>query len=179
MSGPRQCGGHPATQALLSMQTQTLVDYFERRVALRKRIAERQKKEADRLGCREHEAASHARGTAERREDLEAAIDQHQRDARRRSYIQWKWHRGAPSQAMTDELVFALLNESLESQIAEIDTVFELSGIAHVNRDMNNGTKVHQDPNGVSTRPEMMLGPFKTEVVGDNRMNVTMIEKIQ
>ncbi|KAJ8531665.1 hypothetical protein ON010_g14297 [Phytophthora cinnamomi] len=114
---------------------------------------------------------------------------------------------GAPQpDAMTDELVFALLNESLESQIAEIDTVFELSGIAHVNRDMNNGTKVHQDPNGVSVRhedvrllpfsseavhrtmwgilrystaKEMMLGPFKTEVVGDNRMNVTMIEKIQ
>ncbi|KAG6619561.1 uncharacterized protein IUM83_18887 [Phytophthora cinnamomi] len=172
------------------------------------RIAERQKKEADRSVVENMRLRAMLEGQLNVARSLEAAIDQHQRDAAQSlPTFNGSGTAGAPQpDVMTDELVFALLNESLESQIAEIDTVFELSGIAHVNRDMNNGTKVHQDPNGVSVRhedvrllpfsseavhrtmwgilrystaKEMMLGPFKTEVVGDNRMNVTMIEKIQ
>ncbi|KAG6622074.1 uncharacterized protein IUM83_07530 [Phytophthora cinnamomi] len=196
------------TGAAVDADADAGVDYSRDVLLSWKRIAERQKKEADRSVVENMRLRAMLEGQLNVARSLEAAIDQHQRDAAQSlPTFNGSGTAGAPQpDAMTDELVFALLNESLESQIAEIDTVFELSGIAHVNRDMNNGTKVHQDPNGVSVRhedvrllpfsseavhrtmwgilrystaKEMMLGPFKTEVVGDNRMNVTMIEKIQ
>ncbi|KAI9998475.1 hypothetical protein PInf_002863 [Phytophthora infestans] len=155
-----------------------------------KKIAERQKMEADRSVVENLRLRAMLEGQLKVAKSLEAAIDQHQREAAQ----------SLPTSEMTTEA--SLL---LEAQYAELDTVFELSGIAHVNYDMNNGTKAHHDASGVSIRHEevrllpfsmeavhramwgilrystakdMMLGPFQTQVVDDNRMNVTMIEKI-
>ncbi|KAG7383653.1 hypothetical protein PHYPSEUDO_003457 [Phytophthora pseudosyringae] len=171
-----------------------------------KKIAERQKKEADRSVVENLRLRAMLEGQLNVARSLEVAIDQHQRDAAQS--LPALEHDGALPQptAMSDELIFALLNESLEAQYAELDAVFELSGIAHINYDMNNGTKAHHDANGVavrheevrllpfsmeavhramwgilrySTAKEMMLGPFQTQVIDDNRMNVTMVEKIE
>ncbi|ETO75649.1 hypothetical protein F444_08782 [Phytophthora nicotianae P1976] len=170
-----------------------------------KKIAERQKKEADRSVVENLRLRAMLEGQLKVAKSLEAAIDQHQREAAQSLPTFGSDNGGVPT-VMSDELIFAHLNESLEAQYAELDTVFELSGIAHVNYDMNNGTKAHHDASGVSIRHEevrllpfsmeavhqamwgilrystakdMMLGPFQTQVVDDNRMNVTMIEKIQ
>ncbi|KAG3116155.1 hypothetical protein PI125_g4899 [Phytophthora idaei] len=170
-----------------------------------KKIAERQKKEVDRSVVENLRLRAMLEGQLKVAKSLEAAIDQHQREAAQSLPTFGNGNGGLPT-AMSDELMFAHLNESLEAQYAELDTVFELSGIAHANYDMNNGTKAHHDASGVSIRHEtvrllpfsmeavhramwgilrystakdMMLGPFQTQVVDDNRMNVTMIEKIE
>lgn len=169
-----------------------------------KKIAERQKMEADRSVVENLRLRAMLEGQLKVAKSLEAAIDQHQREAAQSLPTFGNDHGGQPT-VLSDDLIFAHLNESLEAQYAELDTVFELSGIAHVNYDMNNGTKAHHDASGVSIRHEevrllpfsmeavhramwgilrystakdMMLGPFQTQVVDDNRMNVTMIEKI-
>ncbi|KAE8887902.1 hypothetical protein PF005_g6794 [Phytophthora fragariae] len=183
----------------------TGVDYSRDVLLCWKKIAERQKKEVNRSVVENLRLRAMLEGQLNVARSLEAAIDQHQREAAQ-SLPAFGGGSGPQPNVMSDELIFAVLNESLEAQLAEIDTVFELSGIAHVNHDMNNGTKVHHDPSGVSVRhervrllpfsydavqrtmwgilrystaKEMMLGPFTTQVVDDNRMHVTMIEKVQ
>lgn len=186
------------------------VDYSRDVLLCWKKIAERQKKEVNRSVMENMRLRAMLEGQLSVARSLEAAIDQHQRDAAQSLPTfngEGAADAGAPQpNVMTDELIFYLLNESLEAQLVEIDTVFELNGMAHINHDMNNGTKVHQDASGVSVRheevrllpfsseavhrtmwgilrystaKEMMLGPFKTQVVDENRMNVTMIEKIR
>ncbi|GMF47503.1 unnamed protein product [Phytophthora fragariaefolia] len=183
------------------------LDYSRDMLLCWKKIAERQKKEADRSVVENLRLRVMLEGQLNVARSLEAAIDQHQREAAQ-SFPMFGRNGNADVQSstMSDELIFALLNESLDAQFTELDTVFELSGIATVNRDMNNGAKAYHDSSGVSVRheavrllpfssnavhkamwgilrystaKEMMLGPFKTQVVDDNHMNVTMIEKIQ
>ncbi|GMF23231.1 unnamed protein product [Phytophthora lilii] len=171
-----------------------------------KKIAERQKKEAERSVVENLRLKAMLEGQLNVARSLETAIDQHQREAAQSLPPFGNGTGGSQPTAMSDELIFALLNESLETQYAEIDTVFQVSGIAHVTRDMNNGTKAHHDANSVSVRhevvrllpfssdavhramwgilrystaKEMMLGPFTVKVIDDNQMNVTMVEKIQ
>ncbi|KAG1693602.1 hypothetical protein DVH05_023366 [Phytophthora capsici] len=172
-----------------------------------KKIADRQKKEAERSVVENLRLRSMLEGQLNVARSLEAAIDQHQREAAQ-SLPNVGNSGGSLPQAteMTEDLIFSLLHESLEAQYAEIDTVFELNGLAHVNHDMNNGTKAHHDETGLSVRheevrllpfskeavhramwgilrystaKEMMLGPIHTQVVDDNRMNVTLIEKVE
>jgi hypothetical protein len=172
-----------------------------------RKLAARQKQEANRSVVENLRLRAVLEGQLDVARSLEAAIDQHQREAARSLPTFGSSEDGAPqSTAMSEELIFALLNESLEAQLAELDAVFELSGVARVNHDMNNGTKAHHDATGVSVRheevrvlpfssdavqramwgilrystaKEMMLGPFQTQVLNDNQMNVTMVEKLQ
>ncbi|KAL3663954.1 hypothetical protein V7S43_010843 [Phytophthora oleae] len=172
-----------------------------------KKIADRQKKEAERSVVENMRLRSMLEGQLNVARSLEAAIDQHQRKVAQ-SLPNFENSDGSLPQPteMTEDVIFSLLDESLEEQYTEIDTVFELNGLAHVNHDMNNGTKAHHDANGLSVRheevrllpfskesvhqamwgilrystaKEMMLGPIHTQVVDDNRMNVTLIEKIE
>ncbi|KAL4138215.1 hypothetical protein PRIC2_001722 [Phytophthora ramorum] len=168
------------------------------------KISERQKREADRSLVENLRLRAMLEGQLNVARSLEAAIDQHQQEAAQSLPT---FGEGIPQPAVvSDEVIFAHLNQSLGAQYAELDSVLEISGIAHVNRDHNNGTKAHQDSSGVSVRheevrllpfsmdavhramwgilrystaKEMMLGPFQTHVIDDNHMNVTMIEKIQ
>lgn len=174
-----------------------------------KKIAERQKKEVDRSIVENLRLRAMLEGQLNVARSLEAAIDQHQREVAQSlpAFGSGNGNSGLPQPTvMSEELIFALLNESLEAQYAEMDSVFELCGIAHVNHDMNNGTKAHHDASGVSVRHEdvrllpfspdavhramwsilryntakdMIPGSFQTHVIDDNHMNVTMVEKVE
>ncbi|POM66352.1 Hypothetical protein PHPALM_17796, partial [Phytophthora palmivora] len=134
-----------------------------------KKIAERQKKEADRSVVENLRLRAMLEGQLNVARSLEAAIDQHQREAAQSlppfgsENADGGIHQ---STSMSDELIFAILNDSLDAQYRELDAIFELSGISHVNHDMNNGTKAHQDANGVSVRhEEVRLLPFSSDAV--------------
>ncbi|CAI5709470.1 unnamed protein product [Hyaloperonospora brassicae] len=173
------------------------------------RIAERQKKEVDRSIVENLRLRAMLEGQLSVARSLEAAIDQHQRDAAQ-SISPFHTRNGSSSllqfSAMSEELIFACLAENLKTQYAELDSVFEQCGITHVDHDMNNGTTAHTDASGVSVRhvdvrllpfspdtvhqamwgilrhstaKEMMMGPFQTQVIDDNRMNVSMVETIE
>ncbi|CEG49628.1 uncharacterized protein PHALS_07381 [Plasmopara halstedii] len=168
-----------------------------------KRIAGRQKKEVDRSVLENMRLRAMLEGQLNVARSLEEAIEQQQRES-----VQSLLGVGdgiGGSNVLSDNFLFARLNEGLDSQYMELDTIYELCGIAHVNCDMNNGTKVLHDVTGVSIRHEevrvlpfsmdavqraiwsifrystgkdMMLGPMQTQVVDENCVNITMREKL-
>ncbi|RLN53398.1 hypothetical protein BBJ29_004281 [Phytophthora kernoviae] len=173
-----------------------------------KKIAERQKEEVNRSVMENLKLRSTLEGQVKVARALEAAIDQQQREAAQS--FSWQSSGGGSGQqrptTMSDELIYAILNDSLAAQYMEVDAVMELSGLADVNHDLMNGAKVFHDSNGISFRHEiarvlpfsmravhramwsilrygtakdMMLGPFQTHVVDKNHLNVTMVEKLQ
>ncbi|KAG7386922.1 hypothetical protein PHYBOEH_008448 [Phytophthora boehmeriae] len=172
-----------------------------------KKIAERQKEEVNRSVVENLKLRATLEGQVKVARALEAAIDQQQREAAQ----SFSWQSGSAGSGqrpttMSDELIYAILNDSLEAQYTEVDSVMEITGLAGVNHDLRNCPKVHHDSNGISFRHEiarvlpfsmravhramwsilrygtakdMMLGPFQTHVVDKNHMNVTMVEKLQ
>ncbi|TDH72850.1 hypothetical protein CCR75_000574 [Bremia lactucae] len=169
-----------------------------------KHIAERQKQEVNRSVVENIRLRSLLEGQLSIAKSLEAAIDQHQQATAKSLSSSDEFNQNDPVKT-SDELLFAYLNSTLQAQYAELDTVFERSGIAQMNHDMDNGTKAHQDANGIYVRhevvrvlpfsmdavqrtiwgifrhsaaKEMMFGPFQAEVIDENRMNITMMEKV-
>ncbi|OWY91650.1 hypothetical protein PHMEG_00039682 [Phytophthora megakarya] len=81
---------------------------------------------------------------------LEHAIDQRWKKASREK----RWFTGEPGQLqatdLSDELLYALLEENLASMHASVDKVLEVSEVARMNYDFCPNIQVQQDAEGVS-----------------------------
>lgn len=166
-----------------------------------KKLAERERTEADLSVLENLRLRAMLEGQLNVVRSLEAAIDQQQRQSAQSFTLAGV---GVEGSNLSDESLFAHLNGSLDSQYMELNTIFELSGIARINWDMKNGTKVLRDETGMSIRHEevcvmpfsteavhrviwgifryrtikdMILGPIRTQVLSENRINVIMMEK--
>ncbi|RLN26200.1 hypothetical protein BBJ28_00012180 [Nothophytophthora sp. Chile5] len=134
-------------------------------------IAHRQKTEADTSVAENRALRTRLLDQSQVVQILEAAIDQHQREAAQalpwqRVEAQLAWigvTSGKRPRAMSisNELVFEQLNASLEGQFTEVDALLTASGLAHVHRDLQSGIQFQREASGISFRhEEARLLPF-------------------
>ncbi|RLN89030.1 hypothetical protein BBJ28_00024294 [Nothophytophthora sp. Chile5] len=184
-----------------------------------KQIADRQKQEADRSVVENLKLRARLEGQLQVARSLEAAINQHQKEAAQLL----PWHRvkaelnaGAASSSdsgsrqratsMSDDAIFAELDVGLEAQYADLDMVFEATGLAHMYQDTDNGIQMHCDGNGgISFRHEeahvlpfampavhramwnsvlggassQLLGRVHTRAVNDDHLYITIVDTLQ
>lgn len=88
---------------------------------------------------------------------LERAIDVHMKVMAQR--VPWPSTRDAAN--VSDELMFALLEERIPGQLALLDQVMETSGLSRINRQLLTTLQFHQDAHGVSFHHnEVRLLPY-------------------
>ncbi|RLN11173.1 hypothetical protein BBJ28_00014260 [Nothophytophthora sp. Chile5] len=126
-----------------------------------KRIADRQSEEANAAVLENLKLRAMLEGQIQVARCLEAAIDQQQRKAA--GALPWQSNGSGRSRAtsLSDELLFGLLDENMESQYSEIDAVLKASGLTHVNKELLGKIEVQQDAHGVSFHTgEVRVLPF-------------------
>ncbi|KAL3663959.1 hypothetical protein V7S43_010848 [Phytophthora oleae] len=144
-----------------------------------KQVAERQKEEANKTVVENLKLRAMLKGQLEIARRLESAIAQHQQEAAEQTFpwnpVKTEFNvdaedddvsRRPRAPSISDELLFAELNGSLEAQYAQVDTILEASGIADVNRELLNKIQLKQDANGISfAHKEVRLLPFSMHAV--------------
>ncbi|EGZ25332.1 hypothetical protein PHYSODRAFT_483160 [Phytophthora sojae] len=122
-----------------------------------KDIADRQREAVDNSIDENRRLRNRLLGQLQVARVLEAAIEQHQREAS-------PWHgmrANGPAMTLTDAEIFAQLNASVESQFADVNTVMTTSGLSNVLHDLAGGLEFKREDNGVSFRyEEARLLPF-------------------
>ncbi|KAE9237137.1 hypothetical protein PF004_g8667 [Phytophthora fragariae] len=183
-----------------------------------KQVAERQKEEANRTVVENLKLRAMLKGQIEIAKRLEAAIADHQQEAAAQAF---PWNpvkiefnvdeqedggtcRRPRAPSIADDVMFAELNGSLEATYAQVDSLFEASGIADVNREMLGKINLKQDLNGISFgHKEVRLMPFsmqavarvmwsfllyensempgriQTRLINDDHLNATIVDTLQ
>ncbi|KAL3663960.1 hypothetical protein V7S43_010849 [Phytophthora oleae] len=147
-------------------------DHEEELFAQWKKIADRQKAEADRSVVENLKLRSMLQGQLKVARSLEAAIQKQQEEADQllslhRVKAELNAIDGGQRQNMSlsDELIFAQLNLGLEAQYAELDTVMDRTGLSKVLQN-STGVQTLHTPDGIAFRhEEARLLPFTMPAV--------------
>ncbi|KAE9222194.1 hypothetical protein PF005_g6790 [Phytophthora fragariae] len=113
-----------------------------------KDIADRQRHEVDNSMDENRRLRNRLLGQLQVARVLEAAIEQHQREA-----SPWYGVR-ALAPTTTDAKIFAQLNASAEAQFAEVNAVWTTSGLSNVLHTLAGGLEFKREANGISFRNE-------------------------
>ncbi|KAL3663953.1 hypothetical protein V7S43_010842 [Phytophthora oleae] len=125
-----------------------------------KEIAERQKHEVDSSFAENRRLRNRLLGQLQVARVLEAAIGEHQKETGG-SIRGVGWPTTVTS---TDHEIFAQLNDSVEKQFAEINTVLTTSGLSKVLHELSGGLEFKREANGISFRhEETRLLPFEMQ----------------
>ncbi|KAL4161233.1 hypothetical protein PRNP1_001788 [Phytophthora ramorum] len=179
-----------------------------------KQVAERQKEEANRTVVENLKLRAMLQGQLEIARRLEAAISEHQQEAAAQAFpwnpvkfetdVEEDDTRRPRAPSISDEVLFAELNGSLESTYAQVDALLESSGIADVQHEKLSNIQLKQDLNGISFgHKEVRLLPFtmqavarvmwsfllyesskmpgsiQTRVVNNDHLNATIVDTLQ
>ncbi|CAI5709466.1 unnamed protein product [Hyaloperonospora brassicae] len=131
-----------------------------------KEIAERQKREVATAVDKNRQLRNRLLNQLQVAHALEASIRQHESDAA--TLCQYEWMNTGMSEEdrssfsrIMDEQIFAQLNSTLETQLAEIDSVFTTHGLSSVLHKLQGGFAFNREANGISFRyEEARLLPF-------------------
>ncbi|KAG1693598.1 hypothetical protein DVH05_023362 [Phytophthora capsici] len=137
-----------------------------------KKIADRQKAEADRSMVENLKLRSILQGQLKVAKSLEAAIQKQQQEAdellslhRVKAELNAIDNGGKKSTSLSDELIFSQLNLGLEAQYAEFDSVMDRTGLSKVLQNAF-GIQTLDTPNGIAfRREEARLLPFTMPAV--------------
>lgn len=192
-------------------------DDDEETFACWKQVAERQKEEANKTVVENLKLRAMLKGQLEVARRLEAAIAQHQQEATEQAFpwnpIKTEFTADAEAESdcrrprapsVSDELLFAELNGTLEAQYAQVDALLEASGIADVNREMLGNIQLRQDSNGISFahkdvrvlpfsmhavarvmwsfllyESKKLPGTIQTRVLNNDHLNATIVDTLQ
>ncbi|GMF47501.1 unnamed protein product [Phytophthora fragariaefolia] len=156
-----------------------------------KQVAERQKEEANRTVVENLKLRAMLKGQLEIAKRLETAIADHQQEAAAQALplnaVKKEFDveeedgtRRPHAPSIADEVIFAELNGSLEAQYAQVDSLFEASGIADVNREMLGQINLQQDLSGISFGlKEVRLMPFTIHAVARVMWSLLLYESSQ
>ncbi|KAI9922129.1 hypothetical protein PsorP6_001013 [Peronosclerospora sorghi] len=195
--------GSPATvseAAVLTGETDASQDL----IMSWKGIAQRQKQQVDRSIVENMRLRAMLEEQLKVAKSLETAFDRLQRDA-----VQLVPPFGcmyADSTSTSDELLFAQLAKTLESQYAEMESDFTRCGIRHDIDEIKSETKVHVDDKGLlishgdvkivpyspetvlraiwslvryRTAKDVVAGTLESKVVDEDHINVTITERLK